>query len=298
MDIKVCVCVWRGEGEGAEGGSSSFLPRLSLSRNAKWRGWWARHADPWHPAVQCKGKSERPFWRPSILANQSRPLANLTTSRPHPCVLVCGVWCVVCGVCVFRPFPSIFRSCIPPPPPSSLSLPCSRDRPFLTMNKCLVLPVSRPAFPCFFLILITLNSVRVPETCLWSGPGWYVCTCMCSVLSPPPRYSVCVCIHPQHRVYVCSRSWPHCRMDPTDGHLETQTHASTQTTQSACMSDAAAVPPHLPCACPSPSICSSFTHLSLLSKTPTVPLPPDCSPVHRAHFICPPDSIAGDPLDR
>lgn len=45
-------------------------------------------------------------------------------------------------------------------------------------------------------------------------------------------------------------------------------------------------------------ICSSFTHLSLLYETPTVPLPPDCSPVHRAHFVCPPDSIAGDPLDR
>lgn len=163
------------------------------------------------------------------------------------------------------------------------------------MNKVPCPALSRPAFPCFFLILVTLNSVRVPETCLWSGPGWYVCTCALS--SPlPPRYCVYVCTHPQHRVYVCSRSWPHCRMDPADGDLETQTHASTQTS---------VVGLYVRCSCsssPSPvclPICSYILHPSLsCTRPPTVPLPPDCSPVHRAHFVCPPDSIAGDPLDR
>lgn len=144
---------------------------------------------------------------------------DFTTPPLCPCVR-CGVWCM----CV--PSLPIHLEIMHPPSPSVFSLlPCSRDRPvFLNYEQVPCPALSRPAFPCFFLILITQSSVRVPETCLWSGPGWYVCTYMCSVLSPPPSIlCVCVCTHLQHRVYVCSRSWPHCRMDPTDGHLETQT---------------------------------------------------------------------------
>ena len=89
--------------------------------------------------VQCKGR-ERPFWRPSCLANQSRPSANLSTSQPHPT-------CVRCVVFVFRPVhleimhPPI---AVLPPPSSSphLFLPCQAS---LNMNKCLVLSVS-PSF--------------------------------------------------------------------------------------------------------------------------------------------------------
>lgn len=106
-----------GRGRGQRGGGrASFLPRLSLSRNAKWRGWWARHADPWHPAVQCKGKRERPFWRPSILANQPLPLANLTTSQTPPL-------CAVCGVCVCSvPSLPIHLEIMHPPSPSAFFL--------------------------------------------------------------------------------------------------------------------------------------------------------------------------------
>lgn len=50
--------------------------------------------------------------------------------------------------------------------------------------------------------------------------------------------------------------------------------------------DAPAVPPHVPCATRSPA-----HTVFLLSKTPTVPLPPDSSPVHRTHLICPPDNL-------
>lgn len=123
-DLRTDIKVWM-EGEGGGGGNlpsgngkelRSYLTVLT-SQDAKWRGWWARHADPWHPAVQCKGR-ERPFWRPSSPTNQSRPLANHTTSSPHH---VRDVWCV-CSV-----LPTL-RSCIPPPP-NSPSVPLRLPHP-------------------------------------------------------------------------------------------------------------------------------------------------------------------------
>lgn len=147
------------------------------------------------------------------------------------------------------------------------------------MNKCLVLPVSRPAFPCFFLILITLSSVRVPETCLWSGPGWYVCTCMCSVLSPPPSI-LCVCMYPPAASRLCLFEKLAALSDGPNGWTpgNPNMQALKLPSRPACPMQLqflpiSHVPAHLHL-----SNCSSFTHLSLLYETPHGPTPSRLQP--------------------
>lgn len=119
-DLRMDIKVWtEGGGEGAPSNCSGreWEELRSFLSDAKWRGWWARHADPWHPAVQCKGRGT------AVLETTQRVQSASIAGHPRnlstpPCHPVCGVvWCV----CMFRPFLRDHAS--PPlavcPPPSS-----------------------------------------------------------------------------------------------------------------------------------------------------------------------------------
>lgn len=94
-DLRMDIKVWTdGGGEGAPSNCSEREWELrSFLCDAKWRGWWARHADPWHPAVQCKGRGTAVL--EATQRSQSASIAgqprNLSTPPCHP---VCGVVCV------------------------------------------------------------------------------------------------------------------------------------------------------------------------------------------------------------
>jgi hypothetical protein len=151
MDIKVCVrggCLpsgneWGELQNGGAGGRDMLIPDTMQ--------------------VQCKGR-ERPFWRPSS-PDQSPSTLIQPLNHATPPSLVCDV-CVCHRVWCSVPF--TLRSCIPPFSPSSLPHPITLYRAAVTAQSrheqvplschachaCL----SRPAFPCFWLILIAPNS--------------------------------------------------------------------------------------------------------------------------------------------